>query len=349
MGWLRRITVWALLTVFFSSFLLLAYGWTLNETFGRREVVKQWFENSGAYDNFVTEITVLSQSQALEAGNIIDGATLETAANAGFTPEILQQGLEDVLDGTYDWLEGETTDLTFEIDFTESKQAYAQALTDAAAVRVETLQPCVKQTTGAFDPFSAPCRPVGLDFGPLEDGVKQLVLEDENFLPDPVISASDITVNKDGSPQTISEAASYLPLAYKIARFGPFIAILLTFASGIGLVAIASSKRKGVFKIFRGFAFTAASLAVFTYISGHSTDWLDRAFAVDPSARGITERIIKPVVGEITSDLTRWTSLFMIIYGVLAAVTLLIYIIMRRMEVKQGEKTLPEDPRYQPQ
>lgn len=325
MNVLRRIGVWALVSVFFSSLLFFAYGFTFNETFGRRETVKAWFEKSGAYDNFVTELVSLSQAQAAKQGNVIDAKILSDVANRSFTPEVLQTALEAVLDGSYDWLEGNTESIEFVVDFTEAKNVYADELARVAQDRVDELPVCpASDVAGAFDPFTAPCRPAQLDFEPLAVEFRQLIYEDENFLPETVLTADTLTPEA-GDEKKLDEAVSFMPTAYLIARLVTFIALLGAFISMILLIMVAKSKRKAIFKLSRGFIFTALSLALFTFVSSRSTGWIDNVLPIDPAAQGFTERVVKPLVSTATTDLNAWTFRFMMLYAAIGFIFLAVW------------------------
>ncbi len=323
MEFVRRLAIWALLTVFFGSLIFIAYGWTFNQTIADREVVKSWLDRSGAYDNFVDEIVIVSQAQAAAEGNTISTRILLEAANASFTPELLQTSLEAVLDGGYDWLEGSKEEIEFIVDFTEAKEEFAENLTVVAVERVASLPLCtIPPTSSSFDPFTAPCKPAGLNFEQQADDFKRLIVEDENFIAEPRIVGADILLGEGESQQTIAQAASVAPTAYSVARLGAYIALILAFLSGLGIVFIARSKRKAAVKIFRGLFFTAFSLAIFTFFSSTSTAWLDAVFATNQASSGFTERIIKPVVSTASEDLTAWTLRFSLLYAGLAVVVL---------------------------
>src|SRR5690606_28069006 len=107
----------------------LSLVWTINATFGDRNVVKNWFSNSGVYDNIVDSV-VRETEKGIENseekdGQNIDTESLSNAATSTFTPDVLRSSLEEVLDGTYDWLDGTTPNLAFSLDFTEQKVAFA--------------------------------------------------------------------------------------------------------------------------------------------------------------------------------------------------------------------------------
>jgi hypothetical protein len=340
MNILRRISIWALISVFFTSLLLFSYGFTFNETIGRRETVKGWFERSGVYRNFVTEVISLSQAQAATQGNVIDGEILNSAANMSFTPELLQTALEAVLDGSYDWLEGDVSSIEFTIDLTEAKSMYADEITRVAQDRVQQLPSCASDDIPSnFDPFTASCRPSQLDFSSFDEDFRRLIYEDKNFLPNTIITAEALTVDMGTEKQRLDNSLHFMPTAYTLARYVTWVSLVAAFMSMALLIIIANTKRRAIFKIFRGFAFTALSLAVFTFFSSQSTDWLDSVLAIDSSAEGFMQRIIQPLIHTASTDITAWTFRFTLIYGLIALLFLFTWGHMYKKSLKRVKAT----------
>ena len=333
MNILRRLGIWALYSLFFTSLFFIAYGVTFNETIGKRTIVKSWLENSGIYSNFVDEVVSLSQSQAAEQQNVIDGRILTKAANEAFPPEFLQSSLESVLDGGYDWFREVEPRIEFRLDFTESKTLFADNISQSAAGTIRSLPSCSPQKAaaiagGGFDPFSATCVPEGLDTAPLISELQQQILQDDGIFAGPIITDANLTINSGDATQRIDDALPQIPTIFSFTRYIPFVAVITATIGSIGLIVVSKSKLKALFTVFRGVAFATLSLLFFTVISSRSTAWIDELLA-DPNTTGFTQRIVYPFVDVAVVDITRWLTYFIIGYGILAAVLLITYLVIR--------------------
>src|SRR5476649_1346393 len=91
---------------------------------------------------------------------------VKSAADATFTPQFVQKNTEQVLDGTYDWLDGKTPVPDFQIDLTSTKIAFANNVAAAVQKQLAGLPVCTAAQTQAlaanFDALSATCLPKGI-------------------------------------------------------------------------------------------------------------------------------------------------------------------------------------------
>ena len=131
------------------SLLLTATFWIMTATIGDRDTVKNWLNDSGVYDNFVQQIAEIAQEefannseqepQSENVGGSVDIATLTRVAESAISPSFLQESIEKVIDGSYDWLEEKTPTIEFSINFTEIKNELANGLKQEAIKRSQEL------------------------------------------------------------------------------------------------------------------------------------------------------------------------------------------------------------------
>lgn len=322
MNALRKLGLVVSAVVFLNASLLLVLFWTTNNTIAKREVVKSWITDSGVYDNVVDRIVEEVQKEVDNTTQTVTGgvsadldvAVLQTAASSTFTPEVLRNAAETVLDGTYDWLEGTSTDIVFVIDLSEQKTILADKLAAEATNTLNSLPECTTVSelieNRNLSPFDATCRPPA----GYEDQVAQFrdeFVNSTDFFPGPVINANDFTIETPTGTQTIAETMPELPRWYTIAKQMVWVSLALTIFSAIGIVFLSKTKRLGVKKLSGILLFSAVVLATIGFLTNKSPELLQ--IGQDT----IQETVIRPLVQELTNDFAAYHYMFAGLYALL--------------------------------
>src|SRR6266496_1990148 len=143
---------------------------TLQTTVLDRNETKAWLRDSGVYQTALTNVIDNNPTitQQLE-DNPIPQDTLKAALNQTFPSNYVQAGTEKIIDSTYDWLDGSTPEITFEINTTDKKEAFVTSLAALLEPQTATLPRCA--SLAAFDPGNPPCIPPGYTAKQLADSL----------------------------------------------------------------------------------------------------------------------------------------------------------------------------------
>jgi hypothetical protein len=219
--------------------------------FGNPTQLKSSLDESKAYDTLVDNILKASQKQMNEQGNDLplDRPEIRQAATSAFSPELLQKSAEQIIDGSYGWLNGSSPTPTFRIDLSSAKQQFAQALGDYAANRVQSLPPCTldqlrELANTDIDPFNVPCAPPTITPAQAREEVVHNLSTNQDFLSNPVLTADNLPRNENG--KTVFEEAQQIPKIFQWARRAGWILGILTVLIGLGLIFFRHDKRRGV-------------------------------------------------------------------------------------------------------
>jgi len=209
--------------------------------------MKATISQSGFYGSLVSGILAQSQQQTDSLNDPIDTIPLDrpeikAAIESAFSPEVLQQQGETMVDGIYAWLQGKSDVPNFRINLAKSKAAFALAVGDYVQKRLSSLPACTVATDpSTLDAFNTTCLPGGLDVPSEVDKVELEVAASSQFLPNPVITADTFT---GSSGQPLFKQLHQLPGYFQTAQTFPFIFGTLTlFASGVEIITGADKRR----------------------------------------------------------------------------------------------------------
>ena len=334
----------------FGGLIFLNAGiWTARMTILDREVTKSWLNESKVYDNFVTELAnLVKQDQTNRGGENPEGGfdvdALTRAAKKAFPPTTLKEDVETVLDSAYNWLEGKTDTLVFNLDFNEEKQAFIDALGVEGLARVASLPACQSgESMEEFDPFSATCLPLGADASAQIEQFKTEIASSQDVLPDTTLSNEDVKLDFGGQNKPIDEAFSNAPRIFGWLRSSPvLLAILVTINSAL-IVVLCRPKRSG-FKILSWFFGIVGGLLL---LFG-GTSILLRESILERTAgggdNGLAENILFPLIREVSSSTGKWNMIFGGIYIAVSVIFAVIYITQKKKnpEAEDIENKEPE-------
>jgi hypothetical protein len=232
MSSLRRIL---LITVTSLFRLALIFGVTiivLMTTIGTPSQIENTLDHSGAYAKFVPDI-IQSVSASNKNANTIpfNDPGVQAVTNNAFPPEVIQNATQTLISGAYEWLKGQTPQLSFRIDLTENRQLLAGNLGTYAFNRLAA-QPLCTTEPQTLNPFTSPCLPRYFN---LSQERTAIAAEVDDLLPKTVYTAADLPKFSDN--KTVTQNFPWLPRVYRLALESPlilsgtlFVLLLMMFA-----------------------------------------------------------------------------------------------------------------------
>lgn len=234
--------------------MLFAFGSLVGifKTVGQPDTIKTALDKSGIYEDAVPSLLkqLNSEERPQESKDRdkvpLDDPKIQAIIQDAFAPDYLKRQVNAFLDGTYAVIQGESKSLDFEINLLEAKTRLADGLGAYAAERLATLPPCTsvaEMDPNNLDPLNATCAPPGIDKTAVSQKVRNEFLNNEEFLKDPVINASDIA--KSEGNQT-DEKLSHVARLYGLIRALIWITGVLAVLLALAVIFSSVSRRAGI-------------------------------------------------------------------------------------------------------
>ncbi len=299
----KRFLLWASALLFtFSIFCLITLG--ALSLILRPEHLKKWGVSSGAYTKLPSAIINQAASDQSKDKENSDGLSLKDAdvrkaAEKALTPAFFQKSAEQVIDGSFGWLDAKTNEPKFEINTLEVKQNFVDSLGNYLKDRYEALPPCPEGVLPeSTDLLKINCRPSDdvLDINQAISNQKLSMLEDQNFLGESVITADSLG---QGEQKTV------IPTAYKWFRLSPAVFGGIALLTGILVIVLCDSKKFGVRKLGWRFVVSGSLALIATLIGVFGLIKLTDLINNQPASSGIApfKSAITPVVGAARADI----------------------------------------------
>jgi hypothetical protein len=311
---------------------LTASGVALRQTFIQPTTVKSWLASSGVYGNIVDEVSKLATIQQKQEASLVQITAEDITANAksAFTSDGLQLDGEKVIDGFYSWFQGKTSGPEFVVDFSARQAVFARLMRTSLQQKIATLPECAtanKFVLEAFDPFKADCRPKGVDLSSELDSFEKEIATSKSIVPTAGFSGADIKVpDSHGHIDTIGSALPWVPTAYTVLDYGPFIAGAMTVFAGLTMIFMSTSKRKGFSRFASGLLFTGVVLILSGYFLRPAFERLNGASSKFLGGQAsFTQNIVDPIFYEANKSFSKYSIIFgfgytipaIVCYGVL--------------------------------
>jgi len=244
------------------------------KTIGQPAKVKKLVADSGVYHSIIPNLLNQQKNIQTSVGNIpLSDPVVKQAAEASFSPTLVQTNTEAAIDNIYAWLDGKTPAPTFKIDFSSAQGDLANNLAAVAQARAASLPVCKTAITStSFDVYSATCLPKGVTPATVSQSIRDQINAGKGFIDKPVITAGD--VKSDNGQSVFNTKLKDAPKQYQRFKRSPYILLLLaavvatilffvrpTIASGLRHVGIIFALI-GVFMLFFAWAVTKANANV---------------------------------------------------------------------------------------
>ncbi|HMH31047.1 MAG TPA: hypothetical protein VK534_01060 [Methylomirabilota bacterium] len=253
MIWLRRGVVFLLVLVLFASLVEGVSALTFNRNLGQATKIEVLLKQSGVYDKALASALQNSQKESDQNGSSdvtisLDDPIVQQAAQQVFTPQLIEQNVNTLIDANYAWLNGKTKTPMFMINLSSSKEDFATRVGKLVQTRLAGLPVCTAaQITQLQIPVSSltvTCRPPGLD--PATEGARVAQeIRSSDFLTKPVITASTLGRDDPSQGKAYYEKLSQAPKLFQLSQKLPIISGVIALLATIGIIFIAPKRRKG--------------------------------------------------------------------------------------------------------
>lgn len=213
------------------------------------ENAKGWIKNSGAYDGLVDAVIAQAQKDnSTEGDNPLKKPEIQAVAKQALSPAFLQSSVENLIDGTYAWVSGESAEPTFNIDIAKAKQDFAAGLSTYAVTRYNDLPVCARgQRPDTSDFMNIQCRVAGYDIKVDADKKSQeIVAQIELPGGGSNISADTLKQEAQKNGQTVFFANTLFPTIFKINRYFPYIFAGIVALIAVIMILVSKPKKNGI-------------------------------------------------------------------------------------------------------
>lgn len=214
---------------------------TLDATLLNKNEVKSWLATSGAYERllptmFTNSTTV--QEQTTERAGSISPDTLKNALVQTFPASFVRQSIEQVLDGTYDWLDSKHRSIQFSIDATPYKDTFAKNLSAQLEPQLATMPRCTSPSQ--FNSTNPTCLPPGLTVKQAADSIAIDVSNRVDIFDRPLTNKEfeGTTAAPSSQDNAIQQLPHYISLMRAWLWWLPVIALLS------GILTVLLSRRQ---------------------------------------------------------------------------------------------------------
>ncbi|MDQ3123185.1 MAG: hypothetical protein M3Q14_00660 [bacterium] len=317
---LRKLAVGFLAMVLFGSSLGMAWADVAARTFRNREVVKEWLEESDFYDSITPAVLENVDIPKGENGDHlpIDDPKLQKKLNSVLDEKYLRDNTGTVLDGMYDWLEGNTDQPDFSINLGDTRRKLAAAIGDYAGERAADLPAC-KSIPKDTNPLTLTCLPKGTSPKTVAASAEAELLKNKDFLSESTLTAEDLVGEGQENPadSVNSSSGNSARSLYKLGGYGNLVLGAIALLSALGIIFLSSSRTIGMRRagitlissaVLLGITFGLMHVApnrLNAYLGGQSDG---------TATQNLFARMFDVVVGDVRSILG-WYSLIFALIG----------------------------------
>jgi hypothetical protein len=325
------------LTIFGAALPLLllatAFNFGVLQVIGSPEPVKKILSGSGIYNSVVG--TALEQAKTTSSGTSevsLNDPTIKKAAQESFSPDVVKNSSEKVVDGIYVWLDGKSPQPQFDIDLSNAKNDFADKVGEAAKTKAATLPVCTSAPT-TTDPFSATCVPPGVTPEQIGDQAKNDVLKGQGFLEHPKITASSFK-SASGNHSLFEGKLKGAPKKYQLAKKTPYILAGLTILAMLAIVFLSTTRRKGLRRVGVILAIVGVFMLAFAW-------GLNRVVTQNITPKIVVEnKVLQSNMRNLATDITHRVDrnywIFGIVYAALGLILILTTLFVGRNRSKKS-------------
>lgn len=299
------------------SLLFTASTTVAQKTVGHPETIKSWLAKSSIYDRTVD--TIIDNAPKEEGGLPLNHPDLRKIANKVFSPQVLQNGFESIIDGTYHWMQGKVDKPDFRLDLTAVIESFKTETTNYLRQRLNSLPNCPgRQVPDDTNPFAMACKPRGLD---VEKELQKFnsELSKQEQLSKPIITVDNL--QEPGKPAFFeSKDAMQLMDTYKFISWAPFFFGTLSALLAVALWFLSADKRHALKTLGRIFAVTAVLIVVNIILQKATSGFvLSKMNVVQDAGSKAAQELAAPIIKLAINDVVRWNAWFVGIYAAIAA------------------------------
>lgn len=274
MSWLKRFIYYSTSGVFMLLLLALPVFFALTIVFSSPHTIQTALKQSGAYDQFVDLVLNNSAEEANDpqTEQLLNDPEIRNIAKQAFTAELLERSSNDFVQGMYDWLNGKTPEPQFTIDLTSAKTTLTEGLTTYAEERAAGLPACTAEQLQTLnlqsDLLNLPCLPPGVTPAEVGTQFSSQLLDDADFLDQPIITNQTLADQNNGQPITAN--TQNIPETYKTLQNMRWVLLGATIILGVLLILARRDRRAGLrhvaWALLGATAFLVIALLAYWYV-----------------------------------------------------------------------------------
>ena len=263
MRFVHSLFKWFSSVIFHASLFALIGAICFSVFFGSSQKIKNSIAESGIYNEFVDSVikSNLANGNTDNSSIPFNDTKVQEIAKSIFTPALLQNQTDKLIDGGYSWLDGSETKLKFSVDLSKQRLQLIDSLSTYAAERLNGLRPCSLDELKNPNVFTLQCQPPGF----YQELVKNQVsndLSNSDFLKDANYNESSLPLTKDG--KTIDQKYSFAPVIFKILKNGIWVFGGLFLITASLYVVARLPLRKGIKAFGKDMLTNGIMLIIFT-------------------------------------------------------------------------------------
>lgn len=305
------------------SLLFLANAVVFRSIAARPDKIKAILDDSGVYQKIPVVLyeDIAKENQAQKTDIDLSDPKVKQAALDSFNPAFFESSVETALDGTYRWLEGETSQPRFTVDATKARNNFIKNIVEVEAARAEELPVCTfaqlrQINPGSVNIFNLKCRPPGVSIADQAEKAKTELRNNPEFLGETKLNAQDLK-NEKGQP--IFSANSELPEKFQLAKNLPLFLAVLSALLAIGLYLASPNKQQGLKRLSK----ILISVGFLTLLAPIMIKFLSGKLLPAVSGDKVVSEIITPVVREFNAAAA---SIYYLLGGIMLAAGILLII-----------------------
>ncbi len=253
--------------------LLFATAWSTGviRTVGTPAPIKKTLNDSGLYSSVLGSFLDQAKQSTSSSGEVsLTDPVVKKAANQTFTPQVLKDTTEKILDSTYKWLNGDTKLPDFKLDLSSYKNSFAANVAADVQTNLASLPACPTNVRAdSFDALSATCLPKGTTAATAAAQVQSNLLNGKGFLDNPVLTANDLKLNGSNT-SVFTDQLNKAPKYFSWLKKAPLILGLITVLLAAAIVFLSSSRAKGI----RHISFTLIWVGALMLAFAWALNWL---------------------------------------------------------------------------
>jgi hypothetical protein len=244
---LRRLGL-SLATLLFSlSIPILALLVSLYFIVSTSQPLKQALSTSGIY-SVIAPDALAPQAQALSSLPLSDPG-IKQAFTQALPPTFLQRSTEQIIDGTYPWVQGTSATPTFTVNLAPVKASFADNIAIYIQQKLAVLPACTQfivPPTTVEDLLALTCMPRGYTAATIASYARQQAVDSKLFTDNNTIDASTF---KDGQGNPITNQLSFIPALYHYYILSLYILPVLVLLCALAIIFWSTTKRAGIKRI----------------------------------------------------------------------------------------------------
>jgi hypothetical protein len=343
MNTLRRLGLSLSVLLFSLGISVLALLVSLHFVVDTPQPLKQAISTSGIYDVLVQD--TVAKEESISSSLPMSDPGLQEALEQALPPSFVQSSSEQVINSTYNWIQGDTTAPNFSVDLNQARNDFADNVASYIQQKLGALPPCAQlmlPPTSVQELLDLTCMPRGVSIATIANTARQEALSSKLFSEDNVIN---INTFKDKQGRPVTDQLTIIPKVHQFYTLSLYVLPVLILLLAIGVLFWSITKRAGIKRI----AWLLISAGVTAMVFAVVEVWLLHAgisiFGIPATASPTLQDKLLMIVETLSTDLRIWWFGFGAGYTLLGVVLLIVLRFNKpRPELAMGEGRIYKQP-----